>query len=231
MAYKHIFFDLDHTLWDFEANAKRTLESIYHQHELAAKGIATFEEFHTTYSVHNERLWERFRNGYIKREELRWKRMWLTLLDFKITDELLTHAISDRFLEILPTQKTLFPGALEILEYLTAKKYPLHLITNGFEVTQHLKLRHAGIDKFFTLVITSEMAKSLKPHREIFDYALQKAGCLPAEALMIGDTLEVDIAGAQNAGIDQVYFNPAKPANGLQPTYTIQCLHELKHIL
>jgi putative hydrolase of the HAD superfamily len=231
MAYEHIFFDLDHTLWDFETNARLTLEELFVQHQLETRGIPSFDHFHQTYTVHNDKLWERFRNGFIKREELRWKRMWLTLLDYKISDELLAKKIGEDFLAVLPTKASLFPGTVEILDYLKNKNYPLHLITNGFETTQYLKLKHAGIDQYFTYVITSEMAGSLKPHREIFDYALQKVNTTADKAIMIGDTLEVDILGAQNVGMDQVYFNPAVPPNGIQPTYVIQHLLELKNIL
>jgi putative hydrolase of the HAD superfamily len=231
MAYEHIFFDLDHTLWDFETNARLTLEELFVQHQLETRGVPSFDHFHQTYTVHNDKLWKRFRNGFIKREELRWKRMWLTLLDYKISDELLAKKIGEDFLAVLPTKASLFPGTVEILDYLENKNYPLHLITNGFETTQYLKLKHAGIDQYFTHVITSEMAGSLKPHREIFDYALQKVNTTAEKAIMIGDTLEVDILGAQNVGMDQVYFNPAVPPNGIQPTYVIQHLLELKNIL
>src|SRR5882672_4955960 len=148
MQYKHLFFDLDHTLWDFEANCRQTLEELYHSLDLSARGVQTFESFHKCYTVHNDKLWDRYRNGYIKVDELRWKRMWLSLLDFKIGDEMLAREMGNRFLELLPTRKTLFPYTVEILEYLTNKGYHLHLITNGFEQTQHKKLQNSGLDKY-----------------------------------------------------------------------------------
>lgn len=232
MPYKHIFFDLDHTLWDFEANSAETLQDLYEAFALSERGIPDFTSFHQTYASHNERLWERYRNGYISREDLRWKRMWHTLLDFKIGDQQLVQDFSNQYLQILPTKTHLFPDTIEILEYLKEKKYPIHLITNGFEETQHRKMHHSGISQYFTCIITSEGAGSLKPQPRIFEYALQQSNCLPADALMVGDALEVDILGAHNAGIHQVYFNPAKPATGeFQPTYSIQRLAELKHIL
>jgi len=112
---------------------------------------------------------------FIKVDELRWKRMWLSLLDFKIGDQTLAREMGNRFLEILPTRKTLFPYTVEILEYLTQKGYGCTSITNGFESTQHRKLQTAGLDKYFIEVITSEGSNSLKPHKEIFDYAFEKA--------------------------------------------------------
>jgi putative hydrolase of the HAD superfamily len=231
MPYKHIFFDLDHTLWDFESNSKETLQDIFIEFSLQGKGVPDFAAFHQAYVIHNDRMWERFRKGYINREDLRWKRVWHTLLDFKIGDQQLVQDISSRYIDILPTKTHLFSDAIEILDYLKLKNYPIHLITNGFEETQRLKLSHSGIGHYFTFIITSESAGSLKPNRAIFEYALQKAGCTAPDALMIGDTLDVDILGAKNAGMDQAYFNPAKPADEIKPTYSIRTLAELKTIL
>jgi putative hydrolase of the HAD superfamily len=230
MQYKHLFFDLDHTLWDFDANSRQTLEELYHSLHLREKGILDFDLFHKNYLLHNDKLWERYRNGYIKVDELRWKRMWLTLLDFKIGDEGLARKMDILFLEALPTRRQLFPYTLEILDYLVAKDYQLHLITNGFEKTQHSKLRHAGLSDYFREVITSEGSNSLKPHKEIFEYAFRKTGATPEESIMLGDSLEVDIQGAINAGIDQVYVNHLKVEPGINPTYTVHSLKELEEI-
>lgn len=231
MRYKHIFFDLDHTLWDFETNSEETLRDLFQEFDLPGRGVPDFSAFHRIYVGHNDRMWERFRKGFITREELRWKRIWHTLLEFKLNDPHLVQGLSARYLDILPTKTHLFPDTLEVLDYLKGKAYPLHLITNGFERTQHLKITHSGIRSYFDRIVTSESAGSLKPHPAIFTFALEQTGCLPGEALMIGDTLEVDILGAQNAGMNQVYFNPGKPAQGIQPTYSIRTLSELKQIL
>lgn len=235
MKYKHLFFDLDHTLWDFEANSRQTLEELYLSMKLEAKGIYDFDLFHKQYLVHNDKLWERYRNGNIKVDELRWKRMWLAMLEFKIADEPLAREMGVLFLDSLPTRKTLFPYTFEILDYLIAKQYKLHLITNGFEETQHSKLKYSGLDKYFIEVITSEGSNSLKPHKEIFDYAFQKTGALPEESIMIGDTIDVDILGALNAGIDQVHVNhltnevvPVR--DNTFPTFTVYSLKELERI-
>ena len=230
MKYKHLFFDLDHTLWDFETNSRLALQELYDAMALEAKGVNSFDRFHKNYLVHNDKLWDRYRNGYIKVDELRWKRMWLSLLDFKIGDEMLAREMGNRFLELLPTRKTLFPYTVEILEYLTNKGYHLHLITNGFEQTQHKKLQNSGLDKYFIEVITSEGSNSLKPHKEIFDYAFEKTKAIPAQSIMIGDSIEVDIQGAINAGIDQVYVNHLRVDPGIKPTYTVTSLKELEKI-
>jgi putative hydrolase of the HAD superfamily len=234
MKYRHLFFDLDHTLWDFEANSRQTLEELFHSMKLGSKGVNDFDLFHKNYLAHNDKLWDRYRNGFIKVDELRWKRMWLTLLDFKIADEPLAREMGVVFLDLLPTRKILFPYTIELLDYLTNKKYQLHLITNGFEKTQHCKLKNSGLNKYFLTVITSEASNSLKPHKEIFDYAFQKTGALQKESIMIGDTIDVDILGALNAGIDQVHVNHLTKesvlVNEKLPTYTVYSLKELEGI-
>lgn len=207
-----------------------TLLEIYHNLQLAERGINDFDLFHRNYLDHNEKLWERYRKGFIKQEELRVKRMWLALLDFKIADEVLAKDMSIRFLDLLPTRTILFPHAIEILEYLTNKNYQLHLITNGFEKTQHSKLRYSGLDKYFKEVITSEGSSSLKPNKEIFDFAFEKTGALPKESIMLGDSIEVDIIGAMQAGIDQVFINHLNIDIDIKPTYTVRSLKELEEI-
>jgi len=230
MKYRHLFFDLDHTLWDFNENARLTLNELYHELELENAGVSNFEQFLKVYLEHNEKLWEKYRNGNIRAEELRWKRMWYTLKDFKITDENLARRLGQRFLELLPTRKILFPDAVETLQYLKDKGYQLHLITNGFEETQHCKLRNCGISSFFVEVITSEGSNSMKPKKEIFDFALSKAKAMQHQSIMIGDSIEVDIKGAINAGIDQVYVNHLGEISNIRPTYTVTSLKELQKI-
>ncbi|MDP4265262.1 MAG: YjjG family noncanonical pyrimidine nucleotidase [Bacteroidota bacterium] len=235
MKYRHLFFDLDHTLWDFEANAHATLSELYVSLQLKERGVHDFDLFYRNYLVHNEKLWDRYRNGYIKQEELRVKRMWLALLDFKIADDKLAEEMSSQFLGLLPTRTLLFPHTKEILQWLASKNYSLHLITNGFEKTQHSKLKYSGLDIYFKEVVTSEGSNSLKPQKEIFEFAFQKAGAKPEESIMIGDTIEVDILGAVNAGIDQVHVNhltkePVPVIDKKLPTYTVYSLKELEKI-
>ncbi|MCG2617608.1 YjjG family noncanonical pyrimidine nucleotidase [Terrimonas sp. NA20] len=230
MKYRHLFFDLDHTLWDFDSNARVTLEAIYEDLQLKTRGIDDFELFYRNYLGHNEKLWERYRRGYIRQDELRVKRMWLSLLDFKIADDALSKAMSVQFLDLLPTRTILFPHAKEVLQYLKDKNYELHLITNGFEKVQHSKLRNSGLDIFFGEVITSEGSNSLKPNKEIFDYAFNKTGAVAATSIMLGDTLDVDIQGAINAGMDQVFVNHLGIKPEIKPTYMVNSLKELEEI-
>ena len=156
--------------------------------------------------------------------------MWRTLLEFKIGEEQLARDLGVKFLEILPVQKLLFPHTIEILNYLQAKGYHLHLITNGFEKVQWSKLNHSGLGKYFKNVITSEASNSLKPKKEIFEYAVNKAGATFAESIMLGDNLDADIYGAINAGMDTVFVNHINASTDLQPTFTISHLKELEDI-
>jgi putative hydrolase of the HAD superfamily len=231
MAYKDLFFDLDHTLWDFETNSKETIQELYATHHLAELGIVDFDGFYSTYSAHNHRLWDRYTKGFIKQEELRWKRVYLSLLDFKVANEPLAKEMSQAYLEILPNKKHLFPYTIEILEYLEQKDYKMHLITNGFESVQFKKIKNSGIADYFIEVITSEASNSLKPQKEIFEYALKNAKATVAESIMIGDNESADIQGGINMGMDTIFVNHIQAIPTIPATYTITHLKELETIL
>ena len=231
MAYKDLFFDLDHTLWDFELNSKETMQELYSNHHIAGLGITDFDAFFNIYTAHNHRLWDRYAKGFIKQEELRWKRIYLSLLDFKIANEQLSKDMSLEFLQILPTKKKLFPHTIEILNYLKEKDYKMHLITNGFESVQMQKIKNADIAHYFTKVITSETSNSLKPNKEIFEFALKTANATLSESIMIGDNETADIQGGINIGMDTVFVNHLNVAPTLPATYTITHLKELEELL
>jgi putative hydrolase of the HAD superfamily len=231
MAYKDLFFDLDHTLWDFETNSKETIQELYTTHSLAELGIVDFDGFYSTYSAHNHRLWDRYTKGFIKQEELRWKRVYLSLLDFKVANEPLAKEMSQAYLEILPNKKHLFPYTIEILEYLKQKEYKMHLITNGFESVQFKKIKNSGLQDYFIEVITSEASNSLKPQKEIFEYALKNAKASVEKSIMIGDNEFADIQGGINMGMDTVFVNHIQAIPTIPATYTITHLKELETIL
>ena len=231
MAYKDLFFDLDHTLWDFETNSRETIQELYTTHRLAELGIVDFDGFYSTYSAHNHRLWDRYTKGFIKQEELRWKRVYLSLLDFKVANELLAKEMSQAYLEILPNKKHLFPYTIEILDYLKQKEYKMHLITNGFESVQFKKIKNSGLADYFIEVITSEASNSLKPQKEIFEYALKNAKASVEKSMMIGDNEFADIQGGINMGMDTVFVNHIQAIPTIPATYTITHLKELETIL
>lgn len=231
MPYKDLFFDLDHTLWDFETNSKETIQELYITYHLADLGIVDFNGFYDTYSAHNHRLWDRYTKGFIKQEELRWKRVYLSLLDFKVANEPLAKEIAQAYLEILPNKTHLFPYTIDILTYLKQKEYKMHLITNGFESVQFKKIKNSGIADYFTEVITSEASNSLKPHKDIFEYALKNTNAKIAESIMIGDNESADIQGGINIGMDTIFVNHIQVVPTVQATYTITHLKELEAIL
>jgi putative hydrolase of the HAD superfamily len=231
MPYKDLFFDLDHTIWDFELNSKETLWDLHLKYELEAKGINNFDEFYSIYSVHNHRLWDRYSKGFIKQEELRWKRIYLSLLDYKIADEALSKEMSVDYLTILPDKKNLFPYTIEILEYLKNKDYTMHLITNGFESVQFKKIKNSNLADYFTEVITSEASNSLKPNKEIFEYALKVSNANVETSIMIGDNEDADIQGAINVGMDSIFVNHLQIQPTVPATHTITHLKELENIL
>lgn len=228
--YKHIFFDLDRTLWDFDKNSLETFTDIHLKYQLDDRGVPSFHDFMSVYHTINLDLWDHYRKGEIKKEVLSVKRFTMTLDRFGIDDEALGENMAHDYITISPTKNHLFPDTHKILEYLYTK-YRLHIITNGFEEVQHLKLVNAGLDKYFTQVITSEDAGFKKPDIHIFKYAFSVAGALPEETLMIGDDVIVDIAGAREAGMDQVLVDFDHLYDNTAATYVVNELHELMKLL
>lgn len=230
MRYEHLFFDLDHTLWDFETNARDTLHEVFEINALHERGIDDRLFFVKRYCYHNDCLWKKYTEGTIRQDLLRWKRMWLTLLDFKIADEVLAKKMATEFLERLPYKKNIFPHTKEILQYLLDKNYRIHLVTNGFDQIQNEKLKSSELNHFFEAVITSEGSNSLKPQAEIFEFALQKTGGKKSNSIMLGDNPDADIQGAMNAGLDTVFVNHLKIKTIVKPTFTVHHLKELELI-
>lgn len=228
-VYKHIFFDLDRTLWDFEQNMVEALKEIYFDNQLDVV-FPDFTTFTNTFVKHNDRLWEQYRKGELRKEVLRFTRFDLTLKDYGLDDRYLAKKIGDDYINITPTKTALIPHARETLNYL-GQKYKLHIISNGFNEVQLPKLQKCHIDHFFDKVITSEMSGYHKPCPEAFGFALSQANARKKESIIVGDDLEVDIAGAKKFGIDQVYFNPKHAKPKVKATYEIYSLPELTRIL
>jgi putative hydrolase of the HAD superfamily len=228
--YKHIFFDLDHTLWDFATNSKQALEQIFNTNKLAERGVPSFEKFHTKYVPINDRYWARYHNNMVTKAQVRHGRFYDTLKEFGINDTDLAEVMAEAYVTISPRMTALFPDAIDVLKYLQ-DKYKLHLITNGFAEVQWIKIEHSGLKPFFEHIIISEEVGTQKPDKAIFDLAMQRAGTTALECLMIGDNYNTDIVGAKNAGMDQVFFNPTKNRKREPVTYEIIELSELKGLL
>ena len=224
--YRHIFFDLDETLWDFRRNSLETLHDLISHHSDVMAGVER-TNFIERYHHHNEYYWDQYRKGKINRQQLRMERWKSTLSEFNLYSEDFAKKLSDHYLEILPTKKHLYEDTIDLLTYLKPK-YSLHVITNGFEEVQHRKIETSGLAPFFTHVITSERAGSQKPQREIFLFALDLAGGTVHNSLFIGDSIEADIAGAKGVGMDHVLFNPGKILHHETVMLEIDELKELK---
>ncbi len=224
MKIKHVFFDLDHTLWDFDKNSKLTFQQIFKEQHIAM----AIDDFLEVYIPINLKYWKLYREEKIEKEALRYKRLKETFdnLKFAISDELI-YKIATDYIRYLPNFNYLFSNAAEVLEYLESK-YQLHIITNGFNEVQHLKLQKSGIDKYFKQIITSECVGAKKPNRKVFEFALHKAAARAQESIMIGDNYEADIMGALSVGMMAIHFSETSKSNGIQQ---VSSLLELKKYL
>lgn len=223
---KDVFFDLDHTLWDFEKNSAITFRNIFRKHGLDMD----HERFIELYVPINESYWKLFRDGLISQEELRYGRLSEAFRQagHEIDGELL-HTLAAEYIRHLPESNYLFEGAIEILDYLKPK-YSLHIITNGFNEVQAGKLRNSNIEHYFETVTNSDIAGCKKPHAGIFEFALKAANAEKSRSIMIGDCIEADVQGALDCGIDAIYFNEFRKE--AHPSVTqIHQLLEIKNLL
>ena len=228
--YKHIFFDLDRTLWDFDAAAEVAFERIYEKYNLKSLGIPTAHEFHEVYHPLNERLWELYREDKITKEDLNRTRFVLPLEHYGIHDTELADHLSEDYVYWSPRIVRLVPGTMELLDYLKPK-YHLHLITNGFQEVQHIKLSGSGLELYFETLTVSEEVGVKKPNPEIFQYALRKAHATVEESLMIGDEMAVDIDGARAIGMDTVFLNPKSGKVEGKSTFEVHDLLKIRELL
>jgi putative hydrolase of the HAD superfamily len=227
--YKHIFFDLDRTIWDFDRNSGETIKELFFKYQLD-RSIGDPENFIQVYHEVNLELWSYYRRGEMTKDILRTKRFRMSLAHFGITDDELAEKIGDEYLANSPTKTLLIPHAREILDYLLPA-YHLHIITNGFLTTQQIKLKNCELEPYFQSLTTSEVVGHNKPRPEIFHQALSAVNARKKESLMIGDDLEVDILGARKYGIDQVFLNRDGVVHNDPVTFEFESLLELKDIL
>ncbi len=207
IKYKHIFFDLDHTIWDFDKNAEETLHELFILHRLQEIGLPSANLFIETYTRNNHELWAQYHTGLITKEELRDARFKRTFIQLGLQPDLIPADFEDAYVRLCPTKTNLFPHAHETLQYLQGK-YTLHLISNGFKESQKLKIAGTNLGQYFQHIIVSEDVGVNKPDKAIFEYAVNLAGTTKAQSVMIGDSLEADVYGALNYGMDAIFFNP-----------------------
>jgi putative hydrolase of the HAD superfamily len=229
--YKHLFFDLDHTLWDFEKNSRESLADLYQAFSLHTSNISELSAFQQEFSVVNKRYWSLLERNEITHEELRRCRFRDTLVNLGVdADETFGLQLNEAFLELLPQKSHLIEGAIEILDFF-APNYELHILSNGWQHVQARKISSSNIAHYFKEVITIERAEARKPDKKIFDYAIQVTNARLSESIMIGDNFEADILGAINAQMDSVFYNPDSFVGTQKPTFEIKKLVELKEIL
>lgn len=226
---KHIFFDLDHTIWDFDRNAEETLNELFHTYKLGDLGLNSCDEFITTYTENNHQLWADYHLGKITKEFLRAERFSKTFLQLGIHPDAVPQQFEDDYVSISPTKTNLFEGAENVLSYLQ-DKYTLHIISNGFKETTLTKMDLSGLNPYFSNVIISEDVGVNKPNPLIFEYALDKAKAVKEHSIMIGDSLEADIYGALGFGMDAIFFNPLKKEKPADVKKEITHLEELLHL-
>ncbi|MFD3293146.1 YjjG family noncanonical pyrimidine nucleotidase [Aquirufa sp. KTFRIE-69F] len=219
---KALFFDWDHTLWDHDLNAKEVLLDLAAEYSLAIEPLsywATFEKINTS-------LWDQYAAGEISQAELRETRFVRFFQELGVEGP--SSEFGDKYLERAPRKTNLMPGAFEIIQDLAAH-FPLYILTNGFDDIQYVKIEGAGMRSFFKEIITSQQVGTKKPNPLFYEYALERAGIQPGEALMIGDHIEADVRGALNAGIPAIHYNPFSVATDLP--HEIQHLDELRSLL
>ena len=227
--YTHLFFDLDRTLWDFESNTAEVLREMYDNFGLKLY-FGDFFTFSRAYHEINNELWEKYRQGIITKDILRWTRFQKTLFQYNCDDEELAKKMGDIYIEQSPLKTKLYPNTKETLAFLSVN-YKQYILTNGFTEVQFIKVKQCEIDTYFDRIFTSEEAGKMKPSSIFFNYVLSELKVNPTNCLMIGDDIKADIIGAKNCNIDQVFFNPNKIKIDFKPNFEISNLKELLEIL
>lgn len=226
MDIKHIFFDLDHTLWDFETNSKKTFDFIFKRNQLQLN----IDQFVEVYQPINHKYWKLFREDKVSKVDLRYYRLKEAFdqLNYSAADELI-NLLSEEYIIYLADHNALFDYAHELLVYLKSK-YTMHIITNGFEEVQLRKLKSSDLLPYFDQVITSEKVGVKKPNPKIFQYALELTGATKEQSIMIGDNFEADILGAKNAGMHTIFckFNGQEEQG---QTISVSHLKEIENLL
>ena len=229
-SYRHILFDLDHTLWDFERNTMETLNELYHFYDLGRFKKFNNQDFANKFKKVNTLLWDLYDRSEIDRSYIRAYRFEMILTELGLDEKDIPDDISDVYLKICPTKGKVIPDTFEVLDYLKGR-YQMHIITNGFDDIQDTKLNSSNLRGYFDKVFTAEGVGFKKPSKEMFEKAVEWIGTDKRSCVMVGDNIETDIKGAINASLDIIFFNPDKVPHDLPVTYEITSLLELKTIL
>ena len=228
--YNHLFFDLDHTLWDFDRNSAECIAELFDTFQLADLGIPSAEEFSRHFIAINKQLWADYDKNIIEHGYIRKHRFPMVFRALGVDESAVHVDLNAEYLRLLPRKPHLLESAREILDYLK-ERYTMHIITNGFAEIQAVKMQSSEIAHYFTHVITSENANAKKPDPLVFQYAMEISGTNARESLMIGDNYEADILGAKSVRLDTVFYNPEGVLVDDKPTYDIRHWTELMAIL
>ena len=231
MKIQHIFFDLDNTLWDHRRNAYLTIKDLFDKEEITLKYNIDFEEFHSAYHEINEKLWEQIRDGEIDKEYLRKHRFYDTFKSFGINNLELSMYFEEHFLDKILNYNHLVEGAEYILDYLKAKDYTLHIISNGFQEVTERKCILSGIDHYFLTITSADSVGIRKPNPEIFEYSLGLTKAQKEESILIGDDWIADVVGAQNFGMDVIFFDVLNENKEVENLKVIKHLLQIKNFL
>ena len=228
---RHIFFDLDNTLWDHRKNAYLTIKELFNQQKITEKYGIDFESFHQVYHDINERLWEQIRDGEIDKDYLRKHRFYDSFLSFGIDDVQLSDYFEHHFLDEILNYNELVDGAIDLLDYLRNKGYIMHIISNGFQEVTERKCILSGISDYFETITSADSIGLRKPRPEIFDYSLNLAKAAKEESIMIGDDWIADVKGAQNFGMDVIFFDVYQDNPQEAGLKVVRHLSEIKNYL
>jgi putative hydrolase of the HAD superfamily len=227
LSFSTIFFDLDETIWDYQANAEDTIIELFYSYQL--ERYFSLEPFKQEFFRTNGELWALFDEGKIGKTDIRTKRFAITLQRLGVDDKTISNGLQESFMEQCPQKSKVFPNADRIIDKLS-QRYDLHIITNGFEDIQHRKLASSGLEHYFGSIVTSERAGAHKPERKIFEFAMNLTDASAESSIMIGDNLVADVGGALGAGMQAVYFNPESKPHSENLVHEVQDLSELAHI-
>jgi len=228
----HIFFDLDHTLWDTDKNAKESLKELHEEIKIQDDFNVSFDLFHATYQKHNDVLWKKYAKHEVTKEDVRINRFKNTLEELNVFDDSINEFFASHFVIRTPLKKNLIEGAIELME-VVKNRYTLSIITNGFKEVQYIKMEESGLRKYFEHIFISEEVGHNKPSPDIFKYAMDKSGAAePENCLMIGDSLEADIYGSTSVGMKAIYLSPESTIDSNEKNYlTVSSLNQIKTLL
>ncbi len=226
---RHLFFDLDRTLWDFDKNSENALKVLFEETQ-SVHQLPSFYKFNQTYKEINAKLWKKYGKGKITKEELRDTRFSRAFLKLGLNNTELNNHCNEEYLRISPLQTAMFPNTIETLNQLKKDGYQMHIITNGFKEVQHTKLKNCGLYDFFNVIVSSEEIGINKPDIRIFQHAMKLANAQSKHSVMIGDDLNVDVIGAERAGMYGIHFDPEREIRK-DRDFRIRDLGELPEVL